>query len=342
VTFAAGTGGTQTFTVPILGDSVVEGSESFTVNLTPQLASQVAAGSDLSAIGTISDNDVTGDPNDYDTGENPLLTSGYTVYFGDGSKNILPEQNTDLNRPTALYGRGDNDTINGGNQVDWAYGGSGNDVITGATQNDHLYGGADNDNINGGTGSDIIVGGFGADTLTGGNSGDSFQYWTQNDAGDTITDYAVGVDTLEFVIAGNHTIDGTSFSGGFSLANQTTGDHASAITTPATAIGTGTVATVTSLGTSISGADIVIWNVTGSSTSNMNTATEIDDFLLQQNGTFDGGVLMAAYTEVAGVNQVAIYYDSDANSAGGTTLITTLSNITTTSSLSASDFHFLS
>ena len=74
----------------------------------------------------------------------------------------------------------------------------------------------------------------------------------------------------------------------------------------------------------------------------MNTATEIDDFLLQQNGTFDGGVLMAAYTEVAGVNQVAIYYDSDANSAGGTTLITTLSNITTTSSLSASDFHFLS
>ena len=37
VTFAAGTGGTQTFTVPILGDLVVEGSESFTVNLTPSL-----------------------------------------------------------------------------------------------------------------------------------------------------------------------------------------------------------------------------------------------------------------------------------------------------------------
>ena len=141
MTFAAGTGGTQTFTVPILGDSVVEGSESFTVNLTPQLASQVAAGSDLSAIGTISDNDVTGDPNDYDTGENPLLSSGYTVYLGDGSANTLPEQNTDLNRPTALYGRGGNDTVNGGNQVDWAYGGSGNDVITGSTQNDHLYGG---------------------------------------------------------------------------------------------------------------------------------------------------------------------------------------------------------
>ena len=52
-----GTGGTQTFTVPILDDSVVEGSESFTVSLTPQLASQVAAASDLTATGTISDND---------------------------------------------------------------------------------------------------------------------------------------------------------------------------------------------------------------------------------------------------------------------------------------------
>jgi hypothetical protein len=35
---------------------------------------------------------------------------------------------------------------------------------------------------------------------------------------------------------------------------------------------------------------------------------------------------MAAYTEVAAVNQVAIYYGSDANSADCTTLITTLSN----------------
>ena len=57
VTFAAGTGGTQTFTVPILEDSIVEGSESFTVALTAQDPSQVSAASDLSATGTITDND---------------------------------------------------------------------------------------------------------------------------------------------------------------------------------------------------------------------------------------------------------------------------------------------
>ena len=58
VTFAAGTGGTQSFTVPILDGSVVEGTESFTVTLTPQDASQVdVAASDLTATGTILDND---------------------------------------------------------------------------------------------------------------------------------------------------------------------------------------------------------------------------------------------------------------------------------------------
>ena len=77
VTFAAGTGGTQTFTVPILGDSVVEGSESFTVNLTPQLASQVAAGSDLSALGTISDNDA----NTFSIGDVTVNESAGTMTF---------------------------------------------------------------------------------------------------------------------------------------------------------------------------------------------------------------------------------------------------------------------
>ena len=77
VTFAAGTGGTQTFTVPILDDSVVEGSESFTVNLTPQLASQVAAGSDLLAIGTISDNDA----NTFSIGDVTVNESAGTMTF---------------------------------------------------------------------------------------------------------------------------------------------------------------------------------------------------------------------------------------------------------------------
>jgi hypothetical protein len=57
VTFTAGTGGTQTITVPIIGNTVVEGTETFTVTLTPQVASQVSGASDLQATGTITDND---------------------------------------------------------------------------------------------------------------------------------------------------------------------------------------------------------------------------------------------------------------------------------------------
>ena len=55
---AGGSGDTQTFTVPILNDSVVEGDETFTVTLTPADASQVDAGaSDLVATGTILNDD---------------------------------------------------------------------------------------------------------------------------------------------------------------------------------------------------------------------------------------------------------------------------------------------
>jgi hypothetical protein len=58
VTFAAGTGGTQTFTVPITGDTANELNETFTVTLTPQNANQVSGVSDLVAIGTITNDDV--------------------------------------------------------------------------------------------------------------------------------------------------------------------------------------------------------------------------------------------------------------------------------------------
>ncbi|MEK7424495.1 MAG: Calx-beta domain-containing protein, partial [Actinomycetota bacterium] len=67
VTFAPGTDGTQTFTVPITNDLVVEGSEALTVTLTPQIPSQVSGTSTLVATGTIADNDtatwsISGDP----------------------------------------------------------------------------------------------------------------------------------------------------------------------------------------------------------------------------------------------------------------------------------------
>jgi len=73
----------------------------------------------------------------------------------------------------------------------------------------------------------------------------------------------------------------------------------------------------------------------------MNELVEIDTFLQNQSGTFNGGVLVAAFVQVAGVNNVAIYYDADADGSGGTTLLATLTSLTSTSTLSAANFHFI-
>ena len=60
--------------------------------------------------------------------------------------------------------------------------------------------------------------------------------------------------------------------------------------------------------------------------------------LAAQPGTFNGGVLVAAYTASG---NVGIYYDADANDAGGAVLVATLQGVTNTSSLAADDFHFI-
>jgi len=58
-------------------------------------------------------------------------------------------------------------------------------------------GGTSGRDVVGGTaGDDVIEGGPGADTLTGGKGRDQFVYATMLDAGDTITDFTVGEDTL--------------------------------------------------------------------------------------------------------------------------------------------------
>jgi Ca2+-binding RTX toxin-like protein len=89
----------------------------------------------------------------------------------------------------------------GGNTVTF-YGGSGNDTLTGSGNNaDSMYGGSGNDTIDGSGGADRIVGGYGADQLTGGNQTDRFVYLALADAGDTITDFNVGSEALEFSVS---------------------------------------------------------------------------------------------------------------------------------------------
>lgn len=59
-----------------------------------------------------------------------------------------------------------------------------------------LTGGSGRDTLVGTAGDDVIEGGPGADTLTGGGGSNQFVYGSMLDAGDTITDFKPGIDSL--------------------------------------------------------------------------------------------------------------------------------------------------
>ncbi|MEJ6484640.1 Ig-like domain-containing protein [Nostoc punctiforme UO1] len=88
-----------------------------------------------------------------------------------------------------------NQTIQGNEGDDYISAGNGKDTIFGLGGNDTLLGNNGADTIYGGAGNDLINGGSGADVLTGGTGRDKFVL-TSSAGGDTITDFADGVDWL--------------------------------------------------------------------------------------------------------------------------------------------------
>ena len=151
-----------------------------------------------------------------------------TVYGGNGRDLIFLNQGDDvfhdnaqggeLGRDTVYAGLG-NDVIQGGNGDDVFHGQQGNDLIYARLGDDSIYGGDQFDTIHGGDGDDLIYGGngqdriymgngndhyidtaqggdLGRDTITGGAGADTFVFGPVISQ-DVITDFMVGVDTLE-------------------------------------------------------------------------------------------------------------------------------------------------
>ncbi|WP_269142619.1 Ig-like domain-containing protein [Sulfitobacter mediterraneus] len=83
-----------------------------------------------------------------------------------------------------------NDLIEGLGGNDQLDGGTGRDTLLGGTGNDVLFGG-------GGVYADRLFGGAGDDTLTGGEGSDTFVLALGMDR-ETVTDFEVGVDTIDF------------------------------------------------------------------------------------------------------------------------------------------------
>ncbi len=139
VSFAAGETA-ATITVNVVGDSVIESDEGFTVTLSaPSAGSSLAVGV---ASGVIRNDDFE-----------QFGTSGNDTLVGTSSADIL-------------HGLGGDDQLSGFGAADQLDGGDGNDTLNGGTGDDTLSGGDGNDTLIGGVGADAIDGGNGIDTAS--------------------------------------------------------------------------------------------------------------------------------------------------------------------------------
>lgn len=168
------------------------------------------AGADVSTGDTGNDTIRGGDGNDQSFGGD-----GSDMIFGDSGDDFVSGDAGD----DRLLGGGGNDSVLGGTGIDVITGETGSDTLRGGNDDDRLFGGDDgdvvlgddgNDLLSGDGGADRLVGGSGDDTLrggegndvsTGGTGADRFEF-NLSDGGtsaDTITDFAVGEDSLGLI-----------------------------------------------------------------------------------------------------------------------------------------------
>ncbi|MGF1771101.1 hypothetical protein L4C42_02205 [Vibrio wakamikoensis] len=91
-----------------------------------------------------------------------------------------------------------------GNDSVYVRGQKGADTITGGAGNDVIEGNQGNDELNGGAGDDILFGGVGNDELTGGEGEDTFAMRITHGGVNTIKDFEVGTDSLQFLVDRKH------------------------------------------------------------------------------------------------------------------------------------------
>ena len=118
---------------------------------------------------------------------------GNDTYYGRGGNDFL--QGWDGN--DTIYGEDGLDWLEGGNGDDLLDGGNGDDVAIGGSGNDTLAGGLGADALIGDDGDDTLEGGGGNDFLVGGAGADEFILGSA-DGSDTIADFELGVDTIDF------------------------------------------------------------------------------------------------------------------------------------------------
>jgi serralysin len=270
-----------------------------------------------------------------------------TVYGGGGSDTIYGGTSISdaANEIDELRGQSGDDTIYGNGGDDQIYGGFGFDNIFGGAGNDTIFGGnllADStdsaDTIDGGAGNDIISGNGGIDIIYGGADSDTIRGGADNDViygGSSATDAADIADELRGE-SGNDTIYGAG--GGDTIIG-----------------GIGTDILYGGIGNDILtggvDGDQFVFNTALNATNNADTITDflinVDDIVLSQAifagisatldatefqiGAADSTLDRIIYNQATG----QLFYDSNGNGAGGSTLFAT---VTAGTALTINDF----
>lgn len=180
-----------TVSVVINGDDIVEGNESFIVQLSHAENASIA---NTQGVGVITDNEPGGQSGGSgglgfsgtdDTPGSNAPTSGDDIIRGTGENDTISA----LDGDDIVFGAGGDDSIKGGLGDDLLIGGAGDDALIGNVGDDILMGQIGNDNLSGNAGNDVLIGGQGEDLLSGGGGRDVFSFTNMSEAGDVITDF---------------------------------------------------------------------------------------------------------------------------------------------------------
>ncbi len=122
------------------------------------------------------------------------MGTGNDTMFGSDVRNILNSGVGD----DILFGFLGDDALQAGGGNDFLSGGEGDDYVNGAYGSDILLGDEGDDELKGFQDDDLLIGGLGSDEITGGTGSDVFR-WRPGDLGmDTLVDFTLGEDLLDF------------------------------------------------------------------------------------------------------------------------------------------------